>query len=97
MCTTVGQPEPQIYWTKNGDRVRPGGREQTKYENGMASLEISAAELEDSGYYACLAKNSYGQSSTEATVRVYSVYQAAPLGPTFTPFMSGMIRGKILF
>lgn len=55
----------------------------------MATLEITAAELEDSGYYACLAKNSYGQSSTEATVRVYSVYESAPLGPTFTSALNG--------
>lgn len=92
ICTAVGQPEPQVYWTKNGDRIRPTGRERTKCENGMASFEIVAAELEDSGYYTCVAKNSYGQSTTEATVRVYPGYQPSSLGPTFTSPMSGKFR-----
>ncbi|XP_058807501.1 titin homolog [Phymastichus coffea] len=84
ICTAVGQPEPQVYWTKNGDRVRQSGRERIRYENGMATLEITSAELEDSGYYTCVAKNSFGQSTTEATVRVYSIYQPSSSGPTFT-------------
>ncbi|XP_031789478.1 titin homolog isoform X2 [Nasonia vitripennis] len=92
ICTTIGHPEPQVYWTKNGDRVRTGGRERIKYDNGMATLEIIATQLEDAGYYACLAKNSYGQSSTEATVRVYSVYESAPLGPTFTSALNDKYR-----
>ncbi|OXU28408.1 hypothetical protein TSAR_000837, partial [Trichomalopsis sarcophagae] len=92
ICTTIGQPEPQVYWTKNGDRVRTSDRERMKYDNGMATLEIIAARLEDAGYYACLAKNSYGQSSTEATVRVYSVYESAPLGPTFTSALNDKYR-----
>lgn len=88
ICTAVGQPEPQVTWMKNGDRVRTGGRERTKYDNGMATLEITSAELEDAGYYACQAKNSYGQSSTEATVRVYSVYKPSPSAP------SGPVNGN---
>lgn len=89
MCSVIGQPEPQIIWTKNGDRVRTGNREIFKYENGMASLEIPAAALEDSGYYTCVAKNVYGQSTTESTVRVYSVYESKPLAPTFTSSIRG--------
>lgn len=92
MCTAVGQPEPQIHWTKNGDRIRSCGREKTKYENGIATLEITSAELEDSGYYTCVVKNPYGQSTTEATVRVYSTYESsssASLKPTFTSALRG--------
>jgi hypothetical protein len=56
----------------------------------MATLEITAAALEDSGYYACLAKNPYGQSSTEATVRVYPIYNSSLLGPSYTSIKAGI-------
>ncbi|XP_023246836.1 titin homolog isoform X2 [Copidosoma floridanum] len=94
MCTVIGQPEPQVHWTKNGDRIRPGGRERVKYENGIATLEIISAELEDAGYYTCVAtdKNSYGQSTTEATVRIYSTFEYSPLRPTFTSALRDKYR-----
>ncbi|XP_011496095.1 PREDICTED: CAVP-target protein-like [Ceratosolen solmsi marchali] len=50
----------------------------------MATLEIISAALEDSGYYACLAKNPYGQASTEATIRVYPIYDALSVEPSYT-------------
>ncbi|KAJ8687543.1 hypothetical protein QAD02_023337, partial [Eretmocerus hayati] len=89
MCTTLGHPEPQVYWTKNGDRIRYSGHEHAKYENGMATLEITSAELQDSGYYSCVAQNSHGQSSTEATVRVYSVYDSPTRKPNLDAYPTG--------
>ncbi|XP_023315509.1 uncharacterized protein LOC106652366 isoform X1 [Trichogramma pretiosum] len=87
ICTTIGMPEPEVYWTKNGDRIRPGGREKIKYENGIATLEISPAELEDAGYYTCIAKNLKGQAFTEATVRIYSVYHTLSTETTSNHFL----------
>ena len=69
--------------------MQSSGREIIKYENGMASLEISKSTLEDSGYYACIAKNSQGQSSTEATVRIYSLFETSSLSPIFTCSIKG--------
>ena len=88
-ATVIGQPDPQVHWTKNGEKLRPGGRERMKLENGLATLEISAALSEDSGYYTCVATNSYGQSSSEAVVRVYAAFEAIPLPPTFTSSIKG--------
>ena len=85
----IGQPDPQVHWTNNGKKLRPGIRERMKLENGLATLEISGALTEDSGYYACIANNSYGQSSTEALVRVYAGFETMPLLPTFTSSMKG--------
>lgn len=87
--TVIGQPDPQVHWTKNGEKLRCGGRERMKLENGLATLEISAALPEDSGYYACVAINSHGQSSSEAIVRVYAAFEAIPLPPTFTSSIKG--------
>ncbi|KAL7299322.1 hypothetical protein TKK_0007901 [Trichogramma kaykai] len=87
ICTTIGMPEPEVYWTKNGDRIRPGGKEKIKYENGIATLEILPAELEDAGYYTCIAKNLKGQAFTEATVRIYSVYHTLSTETTSNHFL----------
>ncbi|XP_033210455.1 titin homolog isoform X2 [Belonocnema kinseyi] len=90
--TVIGQPDPEVHWTKNGEKLQSGGRERMKLENGLATLEISAALPEDSGYYACVATNSHGQSSSEAIVRVYAAFEAIPLPPTFTSSIKDTYR-----
>lgn len=88
-CTVLGSPEPHISWSKDGREIGPSNRHRTTFENGMASLEFYAALPEDSGDYSCLAKNTHGQSTTEAKLRVYAGFEATPLPPTFTRSMKG--------
>ncbi|XP_051161896.1 titin homolog isoform X2 [Leptopilina boulardi] len=91
-CTVIGQPDPDVHWTKNGEKLRPGSRERIKLENGLATLEINSVLPEDSGCYVCVAKNSHGQSSSEACVRVYAAFEAIPLPPTFTSSIKDTYR-----
>lgn len=95
-CTVIGQPDPDVHWTKNGEKIRPGSRERIKLENGLAILEINSVLPEDSGCYVCVAKNSHGQSSSEAVVRIYAAFEAIPLPPTFTSSIKGDFFASVM-
>lgn len=88
MCSAIGNPDPEIYWTKNGEKLFPGHRATIRCVNGIATLEMHAARVEDSGYYVCFAKNCHGQSSTESSVKVFAVYES-PLPSSFVSPIRG--------
>nr|XP_046469209.1 titin homolog isoform X3 [Neodiprion pinetum] len=91
-CTVLGSPEPQIWWSKDDQKLGPSNRYRTSFENGMASLEFYAALPEDSGEYSCTARNTHGQSTTEARLKVYAGFEPSPLPPTFTRSMKDTYR-----
>lgn len=84
-CTVLGDPEPQVYWTKDEKQLpSSSNRHCTTMDNGLASLEIYAVTPKDSGEYSCIATNIHGHSCTEAKLKVYAGYEATPSHPTFT-------------
>ncbi|XP_043286606.1 titin homolog isoform X2 [Venturia canescens] len=84
-CTVLGDPEPLVYWTKDGKELpTSSNRHCTIEEYGMASLELYAALPKDSGEYSCVARNVHGQAYTEAKLKVYPGYEPLPARPTFT-------------
>lgn len=90
-CTVLGNPEPRVYWTRDGQKLDVSdGRRRTRYENGMAYLELYDALPTDAGIYACVAENAHGISSTESTLKVYSDYKPAHSPPTFVKSIRGM-------
>ncbi|XP_025602051.2 titin homolog isoform X2 [Athalia rosae] len=91
-CAVLGSPEPKIIWSKDGRILADSNRYRTKLENGMASLEFYAALPEDSGDYSCMARNTHGQSVTEAKLKVYAGFETSPVPPTFTRSMRDTFR-----
>ncbi|KAK0177708.1 hypothetical protein PV328_001733 [Microctonus aethiopoides] len=84
-CTVLGDPEPQVYWTKDEKQLpSSSNRHCTTMDNGLASLEIYAVTPKDSGEYSCIATNIHGHSCTEAKLKVYAGYEPTPTHPTFT-------------
>lgn len=90
-CTVLGNPEPRVYWTKDDQRLdASSSRCRTRFENGMAYLELHDALPEDAGVYACLAENAHGTSTTESALKVYSDYKPTCSPPIFARSIKGM-------
>jgi len=69
-CTVVGDPEPQITWTKNGKTISSSEIMNLKYKNGVAKLTINEVYPEDEGVYTCTATNSVGTTETKSKLTV---------------------------
>ncbi|XP_060061512.1 basement membrane-specific heparan sulfate proteoglycan core protein isoform X2 [Erinaceus europaeus] len=68
-CLALGEPKPQVTWSKVGGRLRPG-----IVQNG-GIIRITQVELADSGQYRCTATNSAGSTQSQMLLLV----QALPL------------------
>jgi len=90
-CSVIGSPEPDVEWFHNGFPL-PGDSE--KYIShidsmGIASLEIRNLLRADTGEYSCIARNSNGQSSTSADLRVRGDFEPKSCPPTFSSGIKG--------
>ncbi|XP_071375712.1 inactive tyrosine-protein kinase 7, partial [Centroberyx affinis] len=61
-----GQPEPEVWWERGGQRVPDEGR---VYQDGL-DLVFSPTEEGDSGSYTCVAQNKAGRRTQEVTFTV---------------------------
>ncbi|KAG8440765.1 hypothetical protein GDO86_006487 [Hymenochirus boettgeri] len=75
-CRAEGEPEPTIYWLKNGQPLLSNGRVRLQ---PWGSLVITQIALEDVGYYQCVAENGFGSSC--ATAKLYVTVQDGLPGP----------------
>ncbi|XP_072258721.1 immunoglobulin superfamily DCC subclass member 4 isoform X1 [Pyxicephalus adspersus] len=76
ICSATGDPEPTITWLKNGQLLSSNGRVRIQ---PSGSLVITHIDLEDAGYYQCVATNILG--SICATTRLHvTVLEGLP-GP----------------
>uniref|UniRef100_H2YHI4 Myosin light chain kinase, smooth muscle n=1 Tax=Ciona savignyi TaxID=51511 RepID=H2YHI4_CIOSA len=67
-----GEPEPDLYWLRNGRDV--GAEEDevfTSYRNGVARLRLRDVQVKQAGEYVCKARNDAGvvQCSSRVTVK----------------------------
>ncbi|ESO99755.1 hypothetical protein LOTGIDRAFT_173543 [Lottia gigantea] len=58
---------------KDGDELEPGKKFKTAYKDGVATLSIKDLDLEDGGYYTCVAKNELGDIKTSADLKIEEV------------------------
>lgn len=63
-----GQPEPEVWWERTGQRVPTEGR---VFQEGL-DLVFSPTLAEDSGVYTCFAQNKAGRKKQELTITVAS-------------------------
>ena len=72
-CIVSGYPKANVTWTKD-NRELPNERFIVQ---DNSSLLVMKASLEDSGTYACVAKNEFGTDRREFTVTVFGMYVTA--------------------
>ena len=64
-CNVDGQPEPTISWTKDGSAISNNSRISLSDDNKQ--LNIAKVNVTDSGEYRCVATNSLGNATSNAT------------------------------
>ncbi|KAJ1359849.1 hypothetical protein KIN20_018667 [Parelaphostrongylus tenuis] len=73
-CRAVGQPEPELTWIKDGERLTTSRRVKLVFdEQGMSELRIRDLTAQDAGIYLCSATNPAGVQSTQCTLTVVEV------------------------
>nr|XP_019568140.1 PREDICTED: basement membrane-specific heparan sulfate proteoglycan core protein isoform X7 [Rhinolophus sinicus] len=68
-CLALGDPKPQVTWSKVGGRLRPG-----VVQNG-GIVRIAHVELSDAGQYRCTATNAAGTTQSHVLLLVQALPQ----------------------
>lgn len=87
--------DPSIRWFKGDQPVVYSPKLRQNNLNGLCSLEFASVTVEDSGEYKCWARNLSGETSTSATLEVFSGGDLADLSPTFTRSIKETYNSKI--
>ena len=65
-CNASGNPVPEISWTRDGSLVSSGDQ-RISFEAGNIQLTITNVSRADTGEYRCVADNSEGNDTSNAT------------------------------
>ncbi|XP_024880177.1 obscurin isoform X5 [Temnothorax curvispinosus] len=76
----VGNPIPDVSWTKDGEPVVPSERVTMSCDGRKVGLQIDPCKPKDAGVYGCRISNPLGEDTTSANAIVRKIYQS----PTFT-------------
>ncbi|XP_014667690.1 PREDICTED: titin-like [Priapulus caudatus] len=69
-CVLSGQPEPEIVWTVDDNRIRESPDSRMSYDGEVARLQLRHAKAHDEGEYKCTAINVAGETSCAAELSV---------------------------
>uniref|UniRef100_A0A158PAH4 TITIN n=1 Tax=Angiostrongylus cantonensis TaxID=6313 RepID=A0A158PAH4_ANGCA len=73
-CRAIGQPEPALSWTKDGELIATSRRVKLMFdEHGVSELRILDLTAQDAGIYFCTATNSAGVQSSQCTLTVVEI------------------------
>ncbi|KNC29844.1 hypothetical protein FF38_14544, partial [Lucilia cuprina] len=87
--------EPQVKWFKNDEQIQNSQKIRGRYVEGLCTLEIPSAAVDDSGEYKCWARDETGEASTFCRLEVYSDPGTGDVPPTFTRNIKDTYHGKI--
>jgi len=74
-CNAIGNPVPTISWTRNGSPVNKTINSRISFLEDKKQLKITDVNRTDSGEYRCVARNSFGNgTSNVATLDVQCKY-----------------------
>ena len=80
-CNFGGEPEPSISWIMNGSPLDTGGNSRISFMADNKHLTIENVNRADSGEYRCVAHNSIGNvSSNASTLSVQCKKTPCPFG-----------------
>ncbi len=71
-CPVLGVPPPQITWYKDGYELHAESDPNMRILSDGRRLEITGAEIGDTGDYKCVAKNAAGELNRDFTLNVWS-------------------------
>ncbi|CAI5453407.1 unnamed protein product [Caenorhabditis angaria] len=69
--TPINDPTLQVVWYLNGRELMKNDRVHQNFSNGFATLDITDARKEDSGYYVARAINKLGEAENQATIIIH--------------------------
>lgn len=69
-----GDPEPEIVWLKNGEKIQENSRVKIMFEENTSTIVIKNVEVDDEGEYQIIAKNEVGTESETVSLSI----KAAP-------------------
>ena len=85
ICKVVGEPKPQVAWSKGGSIVHEDSRIGIHHENTRHYLTIKQIKQEDLGMYTCTARNALGMSHKDITLTESITGTANRMGFVFCP------------
>lgn len=72
LCVADGSPAPTVSWIKEGVTLVPVSH--LHFLNLNTTLQITQAQVNDTGRYTCVANNTAGQASRHFNLKVLSEY-----------------------
>ncbi|XP_028982444.1 muscle M-line assembly protein unc-89 isoform X4 [Diachasma alloeum] len=69
-CIIEAEPQPEVFWSKNGEVIQNLCNFEVYYRNGVCRLVLPVAYPDDTGTYICTAVNNLGSNTTSATLHV---------------------------
>ena len=69
-CPVTGVPEPEIIWMKNGQPIDFEIDSNLRMQQGGKELHIHQAEVEDGGFFTCVASNTAGVQQLEYDLEI---------------------------
>lgn len=63
-------PKPRLTWFRNGQRITSNQKYDLSYSNGLATLRVKNANIQDGGHYTLLAENTQGCVVSSAVLAV---------------------------
>ena len=73
-CPAFGVPLPDIVWFKDDQEIYPEHNHDLQILGNGRRLEISSADIADTGRYKCVAKNTAGMIEREYNLHVWSKF-----------------------
>jgi len=70
-CVVVGEPEPDIDWTFEGQPIKESSRIKFYFDkDDVVGIEIKKITVDDEGFYECIAKNKSGKATSKCELLV---------------------------
>ena len=80
-CAVGGVPTPEVIWTKNNLTLTSTDRLTISFTmEGVSSVRVESASLEDSGVYSCSASNAAGSVNRTVTVKIKDTGRVCKIG-----------------
>lgn len=86
----IDGPDPQLRWFKNEQQLQMSPRCRGEVKDGLVTLTLLNAVLEDTGEYRVLARNQASEIESSCTLNVYNAIRLTDSAPIFTSSVKGI-------
>lgn len=85
----IDGPDPQLRWYKDEQQLQMSPRCRAEIKDGLVTLTLLNAVLDDAGIYRVLARNQACEITASCTLNVYETVKAIATAPIFTNSVKG--------